>query len=172
LRDAVIVCTVTCDSPFFRLADIQKLARFQMQPKLCRPTKKLKHVVETTSLWCLPDHVRFVSHRGKQILIIDLSNCSSDEVEKTLRAVPNLVMTHPRNSVLILSDFTGASIDRAAILAIEETAVFDKPYVKKSVCVGIENFPERYREDLAIFSGRQFPAFRTREEALTWLVTD
>lgn len=129
-------------------------------------------MVETTSLWCLPDHVRFVTHQGKQVLIVDLSHCTSDEIEKTLRVVPNLVMTRPRNSVLILSDFTGASINRAAILALEETAVFDKPYVRKSGCVGIESFPVKLIEDVSIFSGRQFSSFRTREEALTWLVKE
>jgi hypothetical protein len=28
------------------------------------------------------DHVRFITHQGKQILLIDLANCSAEEVMK------------------------------------------------------------------------------------------
>ena len=53
----------------------------------------------------MTDRLRFISHEGKQILLVDFSNCSAAEVEKVCRAVPELVTTLPRNSVLILSDF-------------------------------------------------------------------
>jgi hypothetical protein len=85
---------------------------------------------------------------------------------------PMLWMSHPFKSVLILSDFTGAYIDRSAIIALEETAVFDKPYVRKSGLVGTGSCPAKFLEDVTIFPGRQFAAFGTREEALTWLVED
>jgi hypothetical protein len=52
---------------------------------------------------------------------------------------------------------------------MKETAVFDKPYVRKSAFVGVESFPEQFHEKLKSFSRREFPAFGTREEALDWL---
>jgi hypothetical protein len=82
------------------------------------------------------------------------------------------VTTRPRGSVLILSDFTGASFDQEAIRAMKESAVFDKPYVKKSAWVGAESFPEVFRQNLKSFSRREFPTFKTRREALDWLVED
>ena len=120
----------------------------------------------------LTDRIRFITHHSKQILLVDLSNCSGSEVEKTVRAVPELVTTRPRNSVLILSDFTGASFNEDALRAMKEAAVFDKPYVKKSAWVGAENFPKVISESMKSFSRREFPSFETREEALTWLVKD
>src|ERR1022692_2729337 len=75
----------------------------------------------------MTDRIRFITHQGKQILLLDLSNCSAAEVEKTCRAVPDLVTAHPRGSVLIRSDFTGASFDEEAIRVMKESAVFDKP---------------------------------------------
>jgi hypothetical protein len=42
----------------------------------------------------------------------------------------------------VLADFTGASIDVEAIRAMKESAVFDKPYIKRSAWVGAEKFPE------------------------------
>jgi hypothetical protein len=120
----------------------------------------------------MSDRIRFITHHGKQILLVDFSNCSAAEVEQIVRAVPELVTTYPLNSVLILSDFTGASFDHEAIWAMKESAVFDKPHVKKSAWVGADNVPQEYSESLRNFSLREFPAFKTREEALAWLVKD
>jgi hypothetical protein len=118
------------------------------------------------------DDLRFITHHGKQILLIDLSNCSSDKVGMIFRAVPDLVTTHPLGSVLILSDFTGASFDEEAIRVMQQTAVFDKLYIKKSAFVGTENFPPAFSENLSGFSRREFPAFETRAKALAWLAKD
>ena len=118
------------------------------------------------------ERIRLINHHGKQVLEVDLSNCSTAEVEKIVRAVPEFVTTRPRGSLLILSDFTGASFDQEAIRAMKESAVFDKPYIKKSAWVGAESFPEALRESLKSFSRREFPTFKTRQEALDWLVED
>jgi hypothetical protein len=120
----------------------------------------------------MDDRIRFISHDGKQILLVDFSNSSTAEVEKICRAVPELVTTLPRNSVLILSDFRGASFDAESIRTMKESAVFDKPYVKKSAWVGADSVPQEYSKSLRTFSLREFPAFETREEALAWLVKD
>src|SRR5580658_6389987 len=118
------------------------------------------------------DRIRFITHQGKQILLIDLSNCSPDKVDRIFRTVPDLVTTHPLGSVLILSDFTGASFDEEAIRVMQQTAVFDKLYIKRSAFVGTENFPPAFSENLSGFSRRKFPAFKTRNEALTWLTKE
>jgi hypothetical protein len=118
------------------------------------------------------DRARFITHHDKQILLIDLSNCSPDNVDTIFRTVPDLVTTRPLGSVLVLSDFTGASFDEEAILVMQETAVFDKPYIKKSAFVGTDSFPQGFFENLRSFSRREFPAFRTRDEALAWLAKD
>jgi hypothetical protein len=59
---------------------------------------------------------------------------------------------------------------------MKETAVFDKPFVKKSAWTGRAKLPqaisENLTEKLSIFSRREFSAFRTREEALAWLAKD
>lgn len=120
----------------------------------------------------MTERIRFISYESKQILIVDVSHCSAAQVGKIIGAVPEIATTRPRNSILILSDFTGASFDLEAIRAIKEAAVFDKPYVKKSAWVGAENFPDVFAEDIMDFSRRKFPTFKSREDALTWLVKD
>jgi hypothetical protein len=118
------------------------------------------------------NRIQFINHQKKQILLVDFSNREPDEVEKIARAVPDYVSTQPRNSVLVLSDFTGVSFDRDAIRTMKETAVFNKPYVKKSALVGGGNLSEVLGKSLKDFSGREFPTFKSREEALTWLIDE
>jgi len=116
--------------------------------------------------------MQFITHHGNQILLIDFSNYGASDVGKICREVPNLVTTLPRGSALLLSDFTGASFDEEAIRAMKEAAVLDKPYIKKSAWVGAENFPLAFSESLRSFSRREFPVFKTRDEALAWLAKD
>src|SRR5437879_5593081 len=118
------------------------------------------------------ERIRFISHQGKQILFVDFSNCSADEVQTIARTVPDYVTTKPRGSVLILTDFAGASFDRDALLAMKESAVFDKPFVKKSALIGTESLPRDFYEAMKTFSRRELPTFETREEALAWLVRE
>jgi hypothetical protein len=120
----------------------------------------------------MTDRIRFITHQRKQILLVDLSGCSATELEKTIRSLPEIVTTRPRGSVLILTDFGGASLDLEAIRTLKETAVFDKPYVKKSAWVGTERIPKVFSDELRKFSRRDFPVFESREEALSWLVTE
>ena len=116
--------------------------------------------------------IQFISHQMKQILLVDFSNCAAVEVEKTARAVPDTVTAQPRGSVLLLADFTGALFNEEALRAMKESAVFDKPYIKKSAWVGAENLPSVSERSLKAFSGREFPTFKTRLDALSWLVED
>jgi hypothetical protein len=89
-------------------------------------------------------------------------------VEKISRRVPDHVTVQPRGSVLILTDFTGASFDQDALRTMKESAVFDKPFVKKSALIGTKTLPKEFYEQMKSFSRRELPIFATREEALAW----
>ena len=120
----------------------------------------------------MDDRIRFITHKGKQILLVDVSGCSPAELLKIARVVPIRVMAEPRNSILLLADFTGTEFDRAAITAMKEGAVFDRPHLKKSAWVGTDNLPRVFYEHIKNFSQRELPTFKTREEAMDWLVND
>jgi hypothetical protein len=120
----------------------------------------------------MDDRIRFIAHQGKQILLVDVSHCSAPELLKISRIVPQYVMPEPRGSVLLLADFTGAEFDREAITSLKESTVFNRPHLKKSAWVGTDNLPRVFHEHLKTFSQRDLPTFKTREEALDWLVKD
>jgi len=118
------------------------------------------------------DRVRFLTHKGKQILFTDVTNCGAKEVIELLSEVQRMVTAQPRNSVLTLGDLTGTNFSRAAVTRLKEVAVFDRPYVKRAALVGAESLPKVFYEALKSFSQREFRRFKTREEALDWLVRE
>lgn len=118
------------------------------------------------------DPVRFVIHQGKQILLTDLTNCAAEEVIEPLTEVQRIVTAQPRKSVLTLGDLTGAEFSRAAVTRMKEVAVFDRPYVKRAAFGGAESLPEVFYGGLKTFSQREFRKFKTREEAMDWLIRE
>lgn len=118
------------------------------------------------------ERIRAITEQGKQILFIDLSNCHASEVAHVAETVPNHVMLFPRNSVLLLVDFAGASFDPEAVRAVKETAVFDKPYVKKAAWIGRGTTLDNISTEIRDFSRREFPIFDSFQEAVAWLVRD
>ena len=118
------------------------------------------------------DRVRFITHEGKQILFIDVTNCAVEEVIELLTEVQCIVTAQPPKSVLTLSDLTGARFSRSAVTRMKEVAVFDRPYVKRAAFVGAQSLPKVFYEALKTFSQREFRKFKTREEAMDWLVRE
>ena len=116
--------------------------------------------------------IRFADHQGKKILFVDLSTCSAKEVEEIFRILPDYVSVQPLGSVLVITDFTRASFDDETLRAMKETAVFDKPFVKKSALIGTATLPKEFYDEIKSFSGRDLPIFTSREEALAWLVKE
>lgn len=118
----------------------------------------------------MEDRIRFIQHKGHKILLVDLSHCAAPEVKRIADLVPKFVSSHPKGSLLLLADFAGAEFDREAVTSMKEGTVFDRPYLKKSAWVGTENLPKIFYEHIKVFSQRDLPTFKTREEALDWLV--
>jgi hypothetical protein len=118
------------------------------------------------------ERVRFIKHKGQDILVIDFSNCSSKEMLLLLDLVLASVKRHAPGSLLTLADFTGTHIDKKVAERAKEVLVLDRPYVKKSAWVGTQNLPHVFYENFKSFSQRDFPIFATREEAMDWLVKE
>jgi hypothetical protein len=118
----------------------------------------------------MEDRIRFIEYKGKQILLADCSHCTAEELETMSRLVPSYVTAEPKGSVLLLADFTGAQFERSAVERLKRDTVLDRPHVKRSAWVGTETLPHIFYEHLKSFSQRELPTFKTREEAMEWLV--
>jgi hypothetical protein len=120
----------------------------------------------------MEERIRFVDHRGHQILLVDVTNRTTAEIIVIGRMVPSYVASEPLGSVLLLADFTGSKFDKSAVETLKQAAVYDRPHIKRSAWVGIEGMPKVFYDNLKAFSQRDLPTFKTREEALDWLVAE
>lgn len=120
----------------------------------------------------MTDRVRFIEHQSKQILLIDFSHAAKQEILTLLYKVQKTVAAEPPGSVLILADFDHAEIDKDVAIRMKEVLVFDRPYVKRAAWVGTGTLPNVFYQRFKSFSQRDFPTFKTREEALDSLVAE
>jgi hypothetical protein len=118
------------------------------------------------------ERLRFIKHKGHAIYLIDFTNCEPKELLLLLEQVRADIARHEPGSVLTLADFTGAQIDKTVATRLKEVLVLDKPFVKRSAWVGTESLPHIFYEHFKSFSQRDLPIFKTREEAMDFLVEE
>ncbi len=118
------------------------------------------------------DRLRFVKHNRQVIFLIDFSQCKEKEILLLLEQVHAIIARHAKGTMLTLGDFTDADVDRKVATRLKEVLTLDRPYVKRSAFVGVESMPHVFYENAKSFSHRDIPAFKTREEAMDWLVDE
>ena len=118
----------------------------------------------------MDDRIHFVEHKGTQILLLDFSHTTAQQMQLLLEHVRITVAQHARESLLTLAGMTGATVDHAVATKIKEVLTLDRPFVKKTAWVGTENIPRAFLENFHNFSQREIVTFKTREEAMDWLV--
>jgi len=118
------------------------------------------------------ERLRFIKHKGHAIFLIDFTHCAAKELLVLLDLVRADIARHAPGSVLTLVEVAGAEIDKTVATRIKEVLVLDRPYVKRSAWVGTESLPHVFYEHFKTFSQRDLPTFKTREEALEWLVEE
>jgi hypothetical protein len=118
------------------------------------------------------ERLRFIKHKGHAIYLVDFSHCAPKELLLLLDQVRADVARHAPGSLLTLADLTEAQIDKHVATRVKEVLVLDRPYVKRSAWVGTESLPAVFYEHFKNFSQRDFPAFKTRDEAMDWLVSE
>ncbi|MGA9353439.1 MAG: hypothetical protein WBV46_07085 [Terriglobales bacterium] len=120
----------------------------------------------------MDDRIHFIEHKGQKVLLLDYSHADATEMQLLLISVQAIVARQKRESVLTLADFAGAEIDHNVAMRIKEVLTLDRPFVKKSAWVGAEHIPHAFMENFHTFSQREIVTFKTREEALDWLVEE
>jgi hypothetical protein len=118
------------------------------------------------------DPIRFIEHQGKKILLVDFTNADAHDMLLLLEELRTMVAQHPRGSLVILSEFAGATVDHEVATKIKEVLTRDRPFVKKTAWVGTESIPHAFMENFHNFSQREIATFKTREEAMDWLVAE
>jgi len=120
----------------------------------------------------MDEHIHFVEHKGKRILLLDFSHADAAHMQLLLEYVRITVAQHGHESIITLADFTGATVDHTVATRIKEVLTLDRPFVKKTAWVGAESIPHAFMENFQSFSQREIVTFKTREEAMEWLIKE
>lgn len=118
------------------------------------------------------DRIYYITFRDKKVLLADCSDCSSEALAAVIDQVPKHITTEPLGSVLVVGDFSRSKFTKETVEHLKLAAVFDRPHVKKSAWVLTDNLNKTLLDSIQAFSAREIPTFKTREEALEYLVRE
>ena len=118
------------------------------------------------------DRVRFITHKGKQVLLVDYSNCTRQTLLDILKERERVTLAQPAGTVLLLVDLTGAQVSKDVVEEVKKVAVRERDRVKRTAVVGEETQPKVFADSVRTFSVRDYRPFPTREAALEWLVQE
>ena len=97
---------------------------------------------------------------------------SNEEALKTIEEATKLIREQPPNSVLTLTDVTGAKYNLEVTQAFKEFAKGNKTFVKAGAVVGLDALKKIIYNSVMHFSGRNLFAFNDIEKAKDWLVEE
>jgi len=119
----------------------------------------------------MEERIRFVEHKGKQILLEDFTNIKQEDAFIALIGkAQQVVHSRPPKSVLVLVDLTNARFTTKVSSVSKAAADSNTPYIKASILVGVSGLMEIMMKAISTFSHREFRSVDTREEALEWLI--
>lgn len=120
------------------------------------------------------DEICKVTHKNKEILIINFSGCGSNK-EKILNLIKNVnqvVPTFPLKSVLTLTNINGMVFNVEIINAFKESQKLIAPYQKKAAVIGVQGLQKIALDAvITITKDHLTKIFNTETEAKDWLVS-
>jgi hypothetical protein len=113
--------------------------------------------------------VEFIIHNGVELLHLDFVNGSSSELKAAIKEATGIIAAKPENSVLTLTDVTGAELNAETKDAIKSFAAHNKPYVRAGAVVGVDGFKQVIFNFVVHFTKRNLKAFDNKAEGMDWL---
>ncbi|MHC1785129.1 MAG: hypothetical protein AB9891_20675 [Anaerolineaceae bacterium] len=118
------------------------------------------------------EKVQFTTVKGKQVLIEDFTGIKpGQEFDDLIKTAHDMITGQPPKSVLAVFDATGASFNMDMLSKMKEFTASNTPFVKAAAVVGITGLLEVALSTVSKFAGRDFVSFKTRQEAIDWLVS-
>lgn len=109
-------------------------------------------------------------YKGEKIVVNDISDSSPEEAIAYYAHAHEIIAQFPPKSALLLTDTTNARFNQESVAALREFAIQNTPYVKASAFLGAEGIRDITRISAERVTERSIVAFKTRAEALEWLI--
>lgn len=119
----------------------------------------------------MTERVRFIRHRSAEILWIDWTDATGEEILAAIAEAKRLIATRPHKSVRTLTTVTGARIERRVTDALKEYVAHNKPYVVAGAVVGLSDLKTVIFNFINRATGRSLRAMESVEVAKEWLAS-
>jgi hypothetical protein len=115
---------------------------------------------------------KWIEYNGKKILYQDFSNLfyNTKAVRQELEEVEAIVLNEPKNSILVISDFSNTEITGELMPILNEASKITKSHVYRTAAIGISGINRKLGELLSRITGQQIMYFTNETEAKEWLV--
>ena len=113
--------------------------------------------------------MRFLRHGDAEILFIDWSEATSDEILAAIEEAKRLIAGRPHNSVLTLTHVANARVDRKVTEKLKDYVAHNKPYVRAGAVVGLNDLKSVIFNFVNRATGRSLRAMGSLSDAKDWL---
>lgn len=114
---------------------------------------------------------QIITHKQKNIILIDLSGGQPDEIIQALRDSQPKIAALPPKSALVLTNVKDTAYNSVISSAIKNFTDQNTPYVKASAVIGADGLRKVLLQTVAALTKREIKAFTTQLEAMDWLVS-
>lgn len=116
------------------------------------------------------ERVRFTDHKGKRVLVQDLTDSKSvEENIAVFDRTQGIITGQPPRSVLLLTILINTHYSSEAVDRLKKFSVEVTPYIKASAAVGITGIKKVVYQTLSRLIGRKIQLFDSADAALDWL---
>ena len=117
---------------------------------------------------------KWIEHQGKKIFYQDFSALfyNSAAVKEELKAVQEIVLKEPKDSVLVLSNFKDTQVGADLMSDLNKASERTKDNVHKTAVLGVTGFKRTLGDMLSKLTGQSLKYFEYEEEAKNWLAQD
>lgn len=116
----------------------------------------------------------WIEHRGKKIFYQDFSKnfYNTAAVKAELLEVQKVVISQPKDSVLVVSDFRDTAVGNELLASMNAASAATKAHVRKTAVLGVTGMKRKLADLLTALTGQPLKYFDDLEAAKNWLVED
>lgn len=116
----------------------------------------------------------WIEYKDKKIFYQDFSNLfyNATAVKEELAEVQKIVLSQPKNSVLVLTDMRDTNVGRDLLPAMNAASAATKDFVRKTAVLGVTGVKRKLADLLTALTGQPLKYFDDIERAKEWLVEE
>jgi hypothetical protein len=115
---------------------------------------------------------KIIKYKGHEIVYLDFSNMrKKDSIIETERLAGEFIQQHDFNSLLVLSNMEDMLFDHEIRDIFLDVVKENAPYIKAAAAIGVYSIMSIMYDDFIRQSGRNIKQFKTKPEALDYLIS-